>query len=545
LRFIQVQGLLNVICGALLLLFLFVLSPNYINSDSASGILLAQELLRAGTWLSRDWAYVSDSLALDGGVPIAVIGAHFWGASVITFVFTVSVCAALAFAACYMASRVLQASRVDAISASLLLLLGPSLIYLDLVLALTVSVQMALILCFVAALSHHVFRQDKPFALLGALLILLAITLSSPKKALAYVVLPTMASGGAMLAMAWLGSGAPKSVQRRLLVVLGATPLVMMCGYVLHGILVQDLSVNTTYAKLELELSPDRILSNIALCLDLFRRFAGGNDSLFPVLSVGVAVSALLIFFVAPGLEAGRDGPLLTPRNLFYMYAIFGMVAVSAYLLSYADVRPYYGIYYALVPFAVLLPVVASTASAIPRGRLQQVTRMALLAALLPGAANVIHRLQSPAQGRPEFSIKQRTNHQDHVAAINWLKQRGLTRGYATYWEANSITLLSGMAIQVAPVLTPTGRNVVRRKVWLTDRDRVNYIPGDEPWFILLPVKQRSAKLPPTCLPPSNQAIVRGIRIYVYQDPMPGCLQKPARFGPRRQPRARPASGSS
>ena len=71
---------------------------------------------------------------------------------------------------------------------------------------------------------------------------------------------------------------------------------------------------------------------------------------------------------------------------------------------------------------------------------------------------------------------------------------------------------------------------MVRRMIWLTSRERAEYMPQAEKWFILLPVRQRSASLPAKCLPPAAQATVAGSRIYVFDRPMPGCLQSPPPF---------------
>ena len=116
---------------------------------------------------------------------------------------------------------------------------------------------------------------------------------------------------------------------------------------------------------------------------------------------------------------------------------------------------------------------------------------------------------------------------------MTWLRDHGLRRGFATFWEANTITLLSDGQIQVTAIRTPAGGRMVRRMIWLTSRQRAEYTPQQERWFILLPVRQRSASLPATCVPPAEQATVAGSRIYVYDRPMPGCLQQPVRFRPQ------------
>ena len=524
---------LNVAGGIALLLVLVALSPGFINSDSASGILLAQHLLESGQAWSRDWAYVSDSLGLDGRAQVAMAGVVLFGPTAEAFMFTACVGVACALAAGYLLSRLLGASRGNAVTASMLLLLGPSLIYLDLVVGLTISIQMALVLCFVAALVAYTSRRGNIAVLLAALAILAAMTLSSPKKALAYMVLPVIASGVVVILAHASGAIREQASRRRMLIAVAAIVLVCAAGALGHQALLRQLTVDASYAKLKLALTPSHLSGNAAEFAELFARFAGSQEAFVPAASVAGAVACLAVFFCAPFGGTKLREFAVSPQGLAYLYAFFGSLVVTGYILTYETIRPYYGIYYVLVPLCPLLAVAAWSASRAPRDWIRRITRIALAVGLLAGVVNVGEALDASRQQYVGMSIKQRTTHADHVAVTDWLGRADLTRGFATYWEANTITLLSGGTIRVTPIRTPAGGRMVRRMVWLAERDRVNYMPEDERWFILLPAKMSAAKLPPTCLPATAQATVGASRIYVYDRVMPGCLQRPARFGPR------------
>jgi hypothetical protein len=515
-----------------LLVFLLAWSASFINSDSASTILLADQLAHAGRLVSRDWAYVSDSLGFDGRLQIAMLGALAFGPTTTTSVFSACLGAGFAFASSALLARLLGADWLQACSGALLLLLGPSLIYLDVVVGLGISVQMGLVCCYLALLVTFVFRRGHVATLLGALAVALLMTASSPKKALVYTLLPLLASGSLLALAGWAGSGLERARRSRLLLAMGLACATALLGWWLHVMLLRDVFVDTSYATLALALTPGRIATNSAKLVELAAHFAGSRHLLLPQAAVAITTMVWLLLLVAPVLDVRRRQLFSQGQGFVYLFALAGFGGIVVYLLTYENIKPFYGIYYALIPLSPLLPVAATVASRAEPAALRHAVRVALMLGLLPGIANVCALPSAGPSAYAGMSIKQRTTHRDQLAATHWLRQHGFDRGFATYWEANTITLLSGGAIQVTPIRTPAGGRLVRRMAWLADRDRVNYMPGNERWFILLPVRQHRATLPPSCLPAASEAIVAGNRLYTYERPMPGCLQKPVRFQP-------------
>ena len=523
----------NLACGVLLAASVFVLCPQVLNSDSASTVLLAAHVGQAGGWIDKDWAYVSDSLMLDGRLQVAMLGAQLFGNQLGAFVFLATVAAVFALTSAYMLARLLGAARTIAVTAALAMLLGPSLLYMDIVIGLTVSIQMGMVLCFVYALVAFLFGRGGILAIGAASAIVLAMTTSSPMKAIAYCVVPTIAACVAVLAGSWISARPDRALRSRMLVVVLAAALAAAGGIVFHRLLLAGVRMDTSYSKLRLALAPQHLLENLKLFAELALGFAGSrNASVLHLLPV-VVVPALTVVGLTP-IVTSRWREFVADRQGFvYFFAISGGVEIAAYILSYESIRSNYGIYYLLPPACTLLAVAAWVAT-VDAGRIRGiVTKLALLAMLACGAANAAYLLAVPPTRYPGMSIKQRTTHREQLDAMTWLRDHGLRRGFATYWEANTITLLSDGQVQVTPIRTPAGGRMVRRMAWLADRDRVNYVPARERWFILLPLRQRSAKLPATCLPAATEATVAGNRIYIYGRPMPDCLQAPVRFGPQ------------
>lgn len=536
-----VQMALNALGAIVLLLFVLLVSPALINSDSASGILLANDLVKAGSLLSKDWVYVSDSLTLDGRVQVAMLGALLWGGSIKTFIFAAVIGAGFAAWAAYALARLLGASRCNAATACLVLLLGPSPIYQDLVVGLSVSMQMGLALLFVASYVRYTFRGRSIWHLFIALAILLLMSTSSPKKAIAYLVLPMLATGVALPVLQWMGSGLANATRNRLLLSMPTWLLVAAAGYFLHAHLLQELSVNISYAKLELALTPAHVIDNLKLVTALYVRFAGGADGLFPLMAVAVTSLTLAIVFLIPlmpGIQpkaeaggVGRGGLRLysSATGFVYLFVLAGTLAIGFYILTYDQIKVYYGIYYLLIPLCPMASVAACVSTG-SRGLGGKLVRVVLLAMLVVGVANAMWMTVAFPMGYFGISKNQKTTHAEKLAAIEWLRTHGVHHGFANYWDANALTLLSDGGIQVTSALTPAGGKVLRRHSWLANAARINYVPDGEKWFVAIPVRRRAVSMPAACMPADEQATVGGYRIFVYRHPSAGCLPAQVRL---------------
>jgi hypothetical protein len=530
----NIQITLNMASAVLLGLFLLLVSPFLVNSDSAATILLADELVKAGTLLSKDWVYVSDSLSLDGRVQVAMLGAALWGASVKAFVFTAIAGAGFALWACYSLARLLQASRVNAGTAGLLLVLGPSLIYQDMVIGLGISMQMGLVLLFVAALIRYAYLGGNAFQLLIALAIAFLMSTSSPKKAVAYVLMPAMAAIALQLLLMIRAAWSHEvSCLRRMQWILPALAVTTLAGYFLHVELLNGLLLNSSYAKLDLILTPAHVLGNIETAGTLYARFAGAGAGIIALATVLGTTIALGVILAAPFSQRRRQF-FVGADGFVYLYAVLGALGIIGYLLTYEEIKIYYGIYYLLIPISPLLAVAARIASGphgyIGRGIGAEAVRVTLMVMLFFGAINAAQALLAFPEDYFGISKNQKTTHREQLEAIAWLRDEGLQHGFANYWDANSMTLLSDGALQVASALTPAGGRDIRRHAWLSSTERINFIPKNERWFVALPIRRRAVSMPKACVPADAEVEVGGYRIFVYSGTVRGCLPPPFRL---------------
>ena len=150
-----------------------------------------------------------------------------------------------------------------------------------------------------------------------------------------------------------------------------------------------------------------------------------------------LAVAALATIFIVVVRLAIRGSDTMT-----LVYAMFWAASVALIGLSYwgsnqaAGGGPGGGLNYMLT-FAPAVGVgVALLATHSPTGRI--VTSLAIAAL---GATNIA----SVANGRAEIATP-------HPAILPLLERKGLTRGYASFWEAQNLIWKSGLKILVAPV---------------------------------------------------------------------------------------------
>ena len=72
----------------------------------------------------------------------------------------------------------------------------------------------------------------------------------------------------------------------------------------------------------------------------------------------------------------------------------------------------------------------------------------------------------------------------DQHQVVNYLEEQGLNYGYATYWNANILTLISNSKVKVRDISLDNDQPV---KGWLnTDRAWYNSQPKQDKYFVLL-----------------------------------------------------------
>lgn len=515
---------LLVLAGAIALLACVLLSsPAFIHSDSAAAILLAEQLLRSGSLLTPDWIYVSDSLTLDGRIQLAMLGTAIWGASTPAYVCMVAAGALFCLFSCLLLCRQFEVDRWTALAVSIAMLLGPSYIYQDIVLGLAVSVQIAWALLLV-----HVslrFLAGSGAALWLALAIVLLSAVSSPKKALAYYLLPAVGALVLNGAFAhWAGIAARNAMSRRL-VLAAALVAGWIAGYCLHAWALDGLSVNKGYAKFAQTLSPGRLLENARLVGVLSARFMGQGNSLGHAASVVACGLAALGAATIPWQAGNARRFFGSPVGLAYLFAMAGIGTILAYLLTYEEIKPHYGIYYLLIPGALIAAVVAWAAgSGAATTRHPWIAQGAVAALLVLGIVNAASLQAGLPRDYRGIGRNQHTTDEERRQVVRWLQDHGATHGFANFWDANAMTLLSRGRLQVGSILTPVTGGM-QRHGWLVDKARRDYVPstGDR-WFIALPTRLCGVKLPAACAAASDADMTVGAyRVLTFTGPAAGC----------------------
>jgi antibiotic biosynthesis monooxygenase (ABM) superfamily enzyme len=514
--------------------FVAVLVPRMVNSDSAAVVLLAHELAKSGGWLSPDWYYVSDSLMFDGSVHVAKVGVLLFGAGVGAARFTIAIGIVLVLLAGLWLGRTLSVRPVPALLAMCAFLLGPSLIHQDLILGLPSTYQIAMVLALLACAIRFGLHKGAPWYLALATALILLMSASAPKKALVYMLVPVI--GG--VASQWLGGrdrgGSANSVRTWSL--LAASVAAWGAGDWLHALLKRGLVVNTTYARMSFVPDPAHVLDNLGTIGALAWRFAGGGNGVVAAIAAVLAIACAAWLVLAPVATRRPWRALRGERGFAYGFAMAGTLAIFAYLLLYEQIRQYYGIYYGLVTLAPLFLLAAARASDAANdagARTQVLSARGALSCLL--VLGVVTTAMASARFPADyfgFSKKQSSTSVERMQAVAWLEANGYLRGFGDYWDANSMTLLSGGRVQVAWLHISRAKNRTNRLAWLSSEERANFVPGREKWFIAINARRPAVKPLPACMPADRMVEVASYRIYLYHQPMPGCLAPP--INPRR-----------
>jgi hypothetical protein len=516
---------------AVLAAWVWVLVPPLVNSDSAAVVLLAQELAKSGGWLSPDWYYVSDSLMFDGSVHAARIGVLLFGASVDAARFTIAAGIVVALLAGAWLGRTLSVRPAHALLAMCAFLLGPSLIYQDLILGLPTTFQVALVLALLACAIRFGLQKGGTWHLALAAALVVLMSASAPKKALVYMLVPMVAG----VASQWLG-GRDRDASagwRRPWMLLLATVAAWGIGDWLHALLKRGLVVNTSYARMSFVPDPGHVLDNARTIAALAWKFAGGGGGLLAAGMAALAIACWAWLLVAPVARRRPWRALRGPRGFAWSFALGGTLAIAAYLLLYQQIRLYYGIYYALVTMSplFLLPVARAPDEADAKAR-AWISRGALSCLLLLGIATTAMACVEFPADYFGTSKNQRSTSTERAQAIDWLAANGYRRGFADYWDANAMTLVSNGRLQVGSFHFLPRRSRTTRHAWLSNVDRTNFVPGREAWFIAINARRRALKPIADCLPADRVVTVASYRLYLYHAPVPDCLPPPVR--PRR-----------
>lgn len=454
-----------------LLLLLYYLAVDYrfmLHSDSAVMNLLAQEIVDSGQWFPRDWNYANGDLWV-----------WFTQAAIVPLLYLLPNSFALHTAACLLtAALVLLATwRVGA-------MLGQSRLARLACLALMaggISVNMAENLygqaaygtlfylgALLACASWSCLQANGParwrWGALAALLALLVFW-SNPQRAAVFYALPLLA---ALLALQ-LAGGAGRPAPRHALGLLLALLVGMAAGAALHGHYIR--LVGSSGLPPATWLGFDAMLRNLQGTLRGLLSLLGGvpPPGAKVVSAAGVKVAlrllaALVLLALLPWTlrRALRTAP--HRGRLFFAVFAFSALAVNLFIActtSVADMSdPEASVRY-LAP-ALLYALLLLTGIAVDEFRWSRPAPVAAVLAVLTLAVG------APANYKVDFSpgyfpAGGALQHHGFVQLGIFLERQGLHYGYASFWNAGRMTVLTGGLLKVRQIRYDNGLPVPER----------------------------------------------------------------------------------
>lgn len=513
------------VCLASCFFFLFCTYPQYLHSDSAGIVLLADEILRTGQWLPRSWHYVSDSIWILDGPQIALPFVAALGPTALALACAASAAAAVFLISTFALGRASGLRKWPAATTALFAVSGASMIYSDVVLGMmmTASLSISALMLLTAVTALRAKNYALPSLVCAAALALLFVT--NPRKALVFGALPLLA---ALMVCAYCARDIAESEQfrERGRFLLVASFVACCAGALAHALLLPTLRMDDSYARFypSLDLAT-AVTGNARTFFRLLLMFLGVGADGYAAGAAQTAVrlhralSALtmLTLFAAGAVLAYRRKNLTA--LVFAVFSIGAATLVALALLTGEGIKEYYGIYYLI--YAAVPGVVVSfyCVSAMPRWACNAVLLAIVAPTLLLSARN--HVFGDPAYLGP--GIAQRTSHAQKTELMSWLEHEGLRYGYSVFWEANTITVLSNGHVHLIPA--SIRRDVFEPFRWWVSEREIAKAASQRPVFIAIP-RAGKAAVTDACAKGAVVHELTSYRVYVFQDGVAHCLRK-------------------
>ncbi|QOW21545.1 hypothetical protein [Novilysobacter avium] len=516
-------------------MFLYYTYPQYLHSDSASYILLAEDILRSGTWLPQSWHYVSGSISIVDVGQIALPFVKWLGITPLALACAATVGASILVAAMYYLGRTLGLDKAASACAALLVISGPSMLYLDLVLGYMMSAVLAQNVLFLAMVCKVVDGKFSRRYIIVAAMLLALLFASNPKKAFAFTLLPSACAAIACWLSARIaGEQVVKEMVRRRDWLLRAIVAAVVVGTAFHVIAADFLSINTSYARHQLISNSAQFIINARTLWRLALEFLGiTNLATNPngiVHSLGTIYRVALIVTVAAAFVfvSARAFRLRQRSRMFLVsYVFFGTGLITGALLVGEPIKEHYGIYYlvfTLIPVAIILILAMGE---LPKKYKSIAVTTIISPVLLLSTGSLV--LSSLTSAQPIYSgpgINQKTTNADKENLIRWLGENGIHHGYAPFWDANAITVLSKGRVRViaARLLYGDGISPIR---WLVSDEKITGVQAETPVFMALHNNTFSDTAIAQCFGTRPSYLVRPYRVVIFHDGVTDCLSAP------------------
>ncbi|WP_346308587.1 hypothetical protein [Limnohabitans sp.] len=453
-------GLLLLVNVAFMLGYIFIWYQNYFHSDSAAKVLLAKEIFDTGYFFPSDWNYVNSDLFVLFGHVFIIPLLPFIPAGFTAHAVSGAIFAGLILWGVWLVSSIGNIPLWQRLAAVALIASGISGFMSENLYG-QVSYGAVFFFClYIVYFSDKILITQDKWRIFWSILLVIILALAywaNPKRAFVTYGLPLF------LALGWMAFINNKKDGHRYLLLIIVALLGSVIGSLLHIQTIKEVN-NHLGAGNARWLPVEGVLTNIGLTLKgLFAQLGGllpANTSLFTLggLYAGfrfvVATTALIVIPISlkRTMDQGTDR-----MRLFALFAIFafGLLMFMYITTTIPDMSdPIQSSRY-LVP-GVLLGILIMTMNPVQWAHQPSLFTMGMVLVTFTFVTSGYHTyrlstINSQHLGQP---LKINT---DRLEMVDFLRKNNLKYGYASYWNAGSLTVLSDGEVKIRQIVLNNG----------------------------------------------------------------------------------------
>lgn len=452
----------------LLLCYIWIAYKSEFHSDDAVANLLAQEIIETGQLFPRYWNYVNGDLW--------VFFTHSWIVPLLAFfpngfelrAATSVIGAGLILYGTWLLCAALEMSRRAKLVTLALIAGGMSTNMASNLFGQVAYGTMYYMLCFMLYSAWRFFGSQGYARMgwaVGSAAVIFLEAWANPQRAAVYYLLPLLAGCAALYALRWHAERPAKPVGAGPVLTLSILALAATgIGAALHGHAMSQLHSIQPPGISAAWLGFDEMVRNAGIAVRGLLSLLGGLPAPGTSVVTGTGIIAALRLLSAVVLLVLLPWALLRnlrtshPARVFVAVTSLASIAVSLFVFvttSIIDISvPEAPVRY-LVPglmgmLLILVLVLADDRAAGAMPRLAAALAVAVLVFTSPVSLSLTDLPRRMAQGDLDAS-------NERMRLARFLESNKLQYGYANFWAANQLTVLSRQAVRVRPILYPDG----------------------------------------------------------------------------------------
>lgn len=453
-------SLLLLVNIAFMLGYIFIWYQNYFHSDSAAKVLLAKEIFDTGYFFHLDWNYVNSDLFVLFGHVFIIPLLPFIPAGFTAHAISGSVFAALILWGVWLVSGIGNIPLWQRLTAVAVIASGISGFMTENLYG-QVSYGAVFFFClYIVYFSDKTLTTQGKWKIFWSILLIIILTLAywaNPKRAFVTYGLPLF------LALGWLVFINNKKDNRKYSILIIVALIGATIGSLLHIQTIKEVS-NHLGAGNARWLPIEGVLTNIGLTFKgLFAQLGGllpANTSLFTLggLYAGfrfvVATTALIVIPIAfkRTMVQGTDR-----MKLFALFGIFafGLLMFMQITTTIPDMTdPIQSSRY-LVP-GLLLGILILTMNPVQWSHQPSLFTMSVVLVSFTFVTSGYHTYRLSTINSQHLGQPLQIN-TDRFEMVDFLKKNNLRYGYASYWNAGSLTVLSDGEVKIRQIVLNNG----------------------------------------------------------------------------------------